>query len=268
MTIGMDRRIAQRRQLVLEEDARRRLRWLISFFWTVTAAGLVITLVRSPWLDIDEVRVSGARNADVELALANANVHLGTPTLSVDAAAIEAALDGDPWVARAEVSVVWPNTVQVTVLEHQSVAWVESKNGWMRISAAGTVIDRGPPPAAAAKITTSGLVAGQVGEELTPGTARAAVEFLANLPPDLRRRARVWGDEGAMIANVRGRKIALGTVDQMAQKAAVVAGLIEQNQLPRGAELNVVAPNRPAIRNPHPQVEASIFGPLAAQTSG
>ena len=268
MSLVMDRRIARRRRLVLEDDARRRLRWLVAFFWAVTAAGVLLSVARSPILDIDEVRVSGVRNADVESALLAADVGLGVPTLTVDVAAIENALASDPWVARAEVALVWPNTVEVTVLEHQSVGWLQSKNGWMRVSAAGTVIDRGPPPAAAAKITMKTPVAGKIGQVLTAPAAMAAVEFLANLPPDLRRRARIWGDESSLVASVRGHRIELGAVGNMAEKAAVVAGLLERSDLPEDAELSVVAPNRPAILNPQPLVEGSTSAQQGTETSG
>lgn len=269
MSLVMDTRIAQRRRHVFEEDARRRLRWLVSFFWAVTAAGLLLSLVRSPWLDVDEVRVSGARNADIQAALVATEIRLGVPTLSVDAGALAAALDADPWVARAEVSVVWPNAVEITVLEHQSVAWVETRNGWMRVSAAGTVISRsGAPPEAGATVTVDDDVAGKVGEEMASRTAQAAVAFLANLPSELRRRAKVWGDAGSMMAEIRGRTIELGTAAEMAQKAAVVSGLIARDELPRGATLNVVAPTRPAISNPRPQVEASTLGRGEPSTSG
>lgn len=268
MSVVMDSRIAQRRQLVLEEDARRRLRWLISFFWVVTTAGLLLALVRSPWLDIDQVRVSGARNADVQSALVAADVSIGSPTLSVDADAVAAALGDDPWVARAEVAVVWPNTLEITVLEHQSVAWVESRNGWMRISAAGTVIARGAPPDAAAKITTKGDVAGKLGEELSSRPAQAAVEFLGALPADLRRRARVWGDDSGLVANIRGIRVELGTAGEMVEKAAVVTGIMSQEEIPKGSVLNVVSPSRPAISNPQPQVEGSTEARSTPSTSG
>jgi cell division protein FtsQ len=269
MSLVMDSRIAQRRQLVLEEDARRRLRWLVTFFWTVTMAGLLLALVRSPWLDIDEVRVSGARNADIQLALVEAEITLGVPTLSVDAAMLTEALEADPWVARADVAVVWPRTVEITILEHQPVAWIETRNGWMRVSAAGTVIERSKaPPDAAATVIIDGDVAGKVGEPMSSRPALAAVNFLANLPDDLRRRAKVWGDAGEMTATVRGRRIELGTVGQMAEKAAVVAGLMAQEGLPKGAIVNVVAPTRPAVSIPQPQLEGATSARSAPSTSG
>lgn len=264
----MDTRIAQRRHLVLEDEARRRLPWLIGFFWLVTAAGLLLALVRSPWLDIDEVRVSGARNADVTSALAASGVHLGSPLLSVDADELAAHLAADPWVARVDVAVLWPETLEITVLEHQPVGWIESRNGWMRVSAAGTVLARGTPPDAAAQVRIAAPVAGKLGEELTSRPAQAAVAFLANLPPELRRRARVWGDVGEMAANVRGRRVELGTAQQMAEKAAVVAGIMAEGPLPKGAVVNVVSPARPAISNPQAQVEGSTSAGSQPSTSG
>jgi cell division protein FtsQ len=254
---------------VLEEDARVRLRWIVTFFLAVTTAGLLLALVRSPWLDIDEVRVSGVRNADVQTALATSQVTLGVPTFSVNAGEVAAALDADPWVARSEVTVVWPSTLDITVLEHQSVGWVETRNGWMRVSAAGTVIARSKaPPDAGAKVTLNEDIGGKVGEKMASRPALAATEFLANLPAELRLRARVWGDADGLFANVRGRRIELGTAAQMAEKAAVVAGLIGEEQVPKGSMINVVAPSRPAISNPQPQVEGSTSGRSAPSTSG
>jgi cell division protein FtsQ len=268
MSIAMDTRIAMRRHLVLEDDARRRLPWLIGFFGVVTMAGLLLSLVRSPLLDIDEVRVSGARNADVSSALVAEGIALGSPTLSVDTERLAARIEEDPWVARVDVAVVWPETLEITVLEHQSVAWIESRNGWMRVSAAGTVIARGTPPGAAAQVRISGPVAGKLGEELASRPARAAIDFLANLPPELRRRARVSGDSGKMVANVRGTRVELGIADQMAEKAAIVAGIVADGPLPDGSILNVVAPSRPAISNPQARVEGSTSPRSELSTSG
>lgn len=278
MSLVMDRRIALRRHRVLEEDARLRLRWLVAFFGTVAAAGVLLGVVRSPWLDVDVVRVSGANRADVSAALAAADVRVGAPMFSVDAAAIETALSRDPWVARAEASVVWPNVIEITVLEHQSVAWIESKNGWMRISAAGTVVDRGEPPTGAARVSLEGPVAGKLGETIESPAAQAAVAFLTGLPAEMRRKARVWGDETSLVARVQGRRIELGTTTQMPEKAAVVAGLIDADRLDMGLVLNVVAPNRPAIRdpesgetkkvNPRVVVEGEALGLFTASTSG
>ena len=264
----MDSRIAMRRHLVLEEDARRRLPWLIGFFGVVTMAGLLLALVRSPWLDIDEVRVSGARNADVTAALAAEGIALGSPTLSVDAGALAARLEEDPWVARVDVAVLWPETLEITVLEHQPVGWIESRNGWMRVSAAGTVIARGTPPDAAAQVRISAPVAGKLGEELASRPAQAAIDFLANLPADMRRRARVWGDMDAMVATVRGTRVELGIADEMAEKAAVVGGIMAEGRLAKGSILNVVAPSRPAISNPQAQVEGSTSVESEVSTSG
>lgn len=268
MSIAMDTRIAQRRHLVFEEEARRRLPWLIGFFWVVTLAGLLLALVRSPWLDIDEVRVSGVRNADVNAALYSTGIGLGSPTLSIDADELASRLAEDPWVARVDVAVIWPETLEITVLEHQPVGWIESRNGWMRVSAAGTVISRGTPPDAAAQVRISTPVAGKLGEELASRPAQAAVDFLANLPPELRRRARVWGDAAEMVANVRGRRVELGTAQQMAEKAAVVAGIMGDGPLPQGAVLNVVSPTRPAISNPQVQVEGGSSAGSQPSTSG
>lgn len=264
----MDTRIAQRRHLVFEEEARRRLAWLVTFFWVVTMAGLLLALVRSPWLDIDDVRVSGVRNADVNAALAATGIGLGSPTLSVDADALAARLAEDPWVARVDVDVIWPETLEITVLEYQPVGWIESRNGWMRVSAAGTVIARGNPPDAAAQVRISAPVAGKLGEELASRPAQAAVDFLANLPPDLRRRARVWGDVAEMAANVRGRRVELGTAQQMAEKAAVVAGIMSAGPLPKGSVINVVSPMRPAVSNPQAQVEGATSAGSELSTSG
>lgn len=268
MSIAMDTRIALRRHLVLEEDARRRLPWLIGFFWIVTMAGLLLALVRSPWLDLEEVRVSGARNADVTAALAATGIGLGSPTLSVDADELAAVLESDPWVARVDVAVIWPQTLEITILEHQPVGWIETRNGWMRVSAAGTVIARGTPPDAAAQVKLSSPVGGKLGEELASGPALAAVDFLANLPADLRRRARLWGDESQMTANVRGRRVELGSAAQMAEKAAVVAGIMGDSPLPKGSVVNVVSPKRPAISNPQARVEGSTSARSELSTSG
>ncbi|MFV9672450.1 MAG: cell division protein FtsQ/DivIB, partial [Acidimicrobiia bacterium] len=104
----IDHRIAERRQQVTEDRARGRLKWLIWLVLVVVVVGATVWLVNSPLLSIRSVTVTGAERTNPAAIANSLDAGPGTPTMSVDAGAVEAALLDDPWIAQADVIVSWP----------------------------------------------------------------------------------------------------------------------------------------------------------------
>lgn len=250
----MDSRVAERRKGVSEDRARRRLTWVLSVLGIVLLAGAGIWLIRSPLLSISHVEITGASVSDPGAVLADLDMGSGRPTIDIDGGAIEARLLEDPWVKSADVSVVWPQTLVVDVVEFTPVAPVQSGDRWVLASIEGAVLaDAGVPD------TQTALVAIDVdtvepGDVIDDAAVIGALEFIDASAGDLRVGMRLRVESGTVVADVEGHRIILGRPVEMAMKAVVLDGLLSSG-IQSGAEVNLVAPTRPAIANPEPQPE-------------
>ena len=60
-------------------------------------------------------------------------------------------------------------------------------------------------------------------------------------------------DDGGLVATVGGHVVRLGRPIDLENKALVLASLLD-TELEDGAEINLIAPTRPAVRKPQPEV--------------
>lgn len=251
---AIDRRIAVRRHTVREAGARIRLRQVLVAMAFLLAVGLIALLLQSPVMAIRQVEVSGAERSDVAAILQRYDVVVGVPTISVRADDIEATVEADPWVAKAQATISWPGTVSIVVLEHEPVAWVEIGDDWFRASGSGVILEESTPSKKGARVRLNGL-GGKEGTILKGKRSLAALEFLTLLPAELRRNAVVTaGGAGTLVARIRGHLVDLGSPVDMAEKAAALTAVIEQG-IPKRAAISLVSPTRPAIRNSQQVVE-------------
>ena len=138
--VAMDSRLAERRKGVSEDNARRRLRWVLIILGAVLAAAGTAWLIQSPVLSIRTVEVTGAvRSAAIVERL---EFGVGTPTIRVDGGVIRAAVLADPWVNDARVSVIWPGTIAIEVIEHEPVTVAQQGDEWFAISIDGTIVEK------------------------------------------------------------------------------------------------------------------------------
>lgn len=245
---AIDRRIAARRHTVREASARRRLIQIVVALVFIFAVGMIAMLLRSPVMAVSVIDVQGAQRADVAEILDRYDIVAGIPTISVRADEIEEIIEAEPWVSRAQVTIRWPDTISVVVLEHEPVAWVEISEEWFRVSATGAVVERGEPPSKGAKVRLAGLN-GTAGSQLKGKRSLGALEFIDSLPKELRRRALVTGGgAGTLAARITGHRVELGSATDMTEKAAALNAILEQG-VPRRAIISLVSPIRPAIRH-------------------
>jgi len=252
---SIDYRIAVRRRTVREASARRRLRHLLAVIAFFVVVGLIALLLQSPVMAVSAIEISGAARADVESVLTRHNVVPGVPTISVRPDDIESDVESDPWVAKAQATITWPGTVAITVLEHEPIAWVTIGEEWYRASASGAVLEQSQPSKKGARIRLGGLTAG-LGATMTGKRVTAALEFLAMLPKELRRKAVVTsGGPGTLAARIQGHLVDLGSPVDMREKAATLTAIMEAG-IPDDAAISLVSPRSPAIRNTKQVVES------------
>src|SRR6476620_5690143 len=100
-SVPIDPRIRERRIEVIREAGRRRLRITLVVASAIIVIGLAYLTIRSPLLDLDHVRVTGAQRESASAVQAAAKLHLGDPLLFVNTGAVERRIEQLPWVERA-----------------------------------------------------------------------------------------------------------------------------------------------------------------------
>ncbi|MEA2001102.1 MAG: FtsQ-type POTRA domain-containing protein [Actinomycetota bacterium] len=254
MTAEVDPRLARRRRQIQEASARRRLRWTITVLLLSVMAGLVVALFQSSWFSVDSIVVEGESRAPVVAMLKDAGIQSGVSIVSVRAGKAEERLREDPWIAEAQVRVVWPRSVEVIVVEYLPVARVSAGDSWIVSSGQGGVLT-------AADNLVEPLIRIDVGS-VSPGAiltdvhVLGALEFVRTLPAELKIDLVVDKSGSDLVATVAGHLVELGSPSDMAEKAVTLAVLLEEG-LTDGAAINLVSPLRPAVGNPQPLVEGS-----------
>lgn len=256
MSTVVDGRIAARRRKVREAGARRRLRPVLGFVALAGLAGFVGWLFfQSSILAVSTIEVTGHANAAADEIVARSGLTAGIPTITVDEAGVEAALEADPWVAKAQVRVTWPGTVEVTILEHIPAGWVASGNRWVLASSGGAVLATAAATPEGAPVIDVGSKNVGPGEEFAGPVVVGALEFTGSLPAPLAAGAVVTSGVSGLEAEVAGHHVVLGRPDDMAAKARAMVALVDAGLAP-DAVVNLVSPTRPAVTNPEPKVQS------------
>jgi hypothetical protein len=245
---AIDRRIAARRQTVREAGARRRLRWLLVILGLAGGGALVVWLLfQSSLLSVSRITVAGDARSDVAAIAEDLGIAVGMPTINVPAAVFEEQLNADPWIAAADVTVRWPGTVEVTVVEHVPAAWLRAGDTWLLSAPGGAVLQGAgeiPDDAPHVDVGTAPVDPGGIIDTIE---AVAAIEFLNRLPADLVVGASVTGDAEGLRAVVAGFVVDLGYPSRMTEKAASLVALLDGQDVSDGSVISVVSPQRPAV---------------------
>lgn len=229
---------------------RGRQRWA----WVLGIAGAMLVgatavVLHSPWMSVREIEILGATHADVAGRLAEAGVGEGAIMIWLNPGEIEAAVRADPWVREVRVERIFPSRLVVEVLEQTPAVWVAGAHSWMLVARTGAVIATADAPG-------EGLLLAEVFyPEYEPGARPEGSEWqeLADLGSalgaELAAEARVTREGGQLWLEARGCRARLGPATQLADKGRAFAGLLEAG-LPAGAEVDLIAPTRPAVTLP------------------
>jgi cell division protein FtsQ len=251
VTVGIDPRIRARRVAVMRADGRRRLRLLLAVVASLAAIGAGWSLTRSPVLDVDEVRITGAEGPNAALIRDLAGVSEGVALVDVDTGAIENRLEGLPWVREVDVEKQWPNTITVQVTERTAVAVVPSGTGWARLDAEGVVMGResSPDPAATEGLPVISVplsvAVGDVHLEAAPGLAVISA-LTADLEPWV-RAVTVDGDRVGLDLMGRAR-VSLGPAVRLDDKVTAIRAVLAGVDLSCITDIDVAAADQTTVR--------------------
>ena len=253
MTV-MEPRVAERRKSVSEDRARKRLKWILLVIVVIALVIGAMWLIRSPVLSIREVEVSGAAQSDPRSTVGELGMDIGTPTIDVDGDAIAAEVLTDPWVKAVDVTVEWPGSVTIEVTERTPLASVLAGEQWLLVGRDGgaiTVVSQPGDSDALIAIDQGSL---QPGDVIVDSAVLGALDFIDHLSQDRQAGIRIRTEGDGIVASVQGHDVRLGRPTDMAQKASVLDALLDSG-VKAGAAIDLIAPLRPAVTNPQPQVE-------------
>jgi cell division protein FtsQ len=242
--VGINPRIRERRIEVQREAGRRRLRVLLVVTSVLSAAGLVFLTVTSPLLDVDTIRVAGARHVTAAQVKAASGVHVHDHLLFVDTAAVVHRLERMDWVERASVKRDLPGTLSITVAEYTPVAYVRMQSGVMLVAATGHVIAAArTAPARSVEVRGVRRAPG-AGEMLSPPDAAGVA---GRLPGALASRVVAVDVGGSNVALdlAGGGEIRLGNTSDLAAKAASAQAVLARLGTAHFSYIDVSTPDRP-----------------------
>jgi cell division protein FtsQ len=246
-SVPIDPRIRERRIEVIREAGRRRLRITLVVASAIIVIGLAYLTTRSPLLDVDHVRVTGARQESAREVQAAANVHLGDPLLFVDTGAIARRVERLPWVERAVVHRDFPGTLRIAITDYVPAAYVRRPDGRVVLIASNgraVALARITPKVA---VEIRGLhVVPAVGALLSPPEA-------ANLMPQLPARLRelvgaIDIGESFSLDLRSGGQVRLGTLDHLRAKGLAALGVLDHLAGQPFTYIDVSAPQAPVSR--------------------
>lgn len=250
----IDPRFVRRRARVKEEGARRFYRRSLILIGVLAMVSGAIWLSQSPAFSVASIEVDGQTRADVDAALAEAEVYLGRPLILVNTGRVESILENDPWVRAAEVRRRLPDKVSIDITERRPVAAMKAGERYVVVTDDGRGMRHSDEP-------VPGLAVVDVSHELTPGQFLTAprpkgiLAFINQLSAGLAQRTRLWLSGSELWASVDGHAVRLGSAIDGGHKALTVSALIESGEVTAGDVIDVVAPARPALY-PRPLVEA------------
>lgn len=214
-------------------------RWALPLVLAVVTV-LAVVLYFTPLLGVRSVEVLGAGSLGHDEVVRAAGIEPGTPMLRVDADEVRERLQAVPEVASVEVSLSWPFTVQVRVVERVPAAFFVARDGIQLVDATGTPFQAVPEPPA-------GLPELKVREasHADPAT-RAGMLVLTSVPEPVRSEITAVLAENPndiRLLLTGEREIEWGSQEEAEKKAAILPALLTRP----GKVYDVTTPALPTV---------------------
>ena len=249
--VPIDPRFRQRLIEVRRHEGRRRLRLVVGALASATAIAAAWGLSRSPLLDVDHVRLTGAEHTQLLSVIQTAGSLPGRPMVDLDEGAAASQIERLPWVADARVRREWPNTVVIDVRERAPAASVPAENGgWALVDGTGRVLEPVRDAPADQPMLEGVPAVGEPGTEVAPRT-RGPLEVARALTPAMRLyvSAVARAHDGALQLRLRSEGVVhLGDRDALAAKLlAAETVLAHVDDSSAVAALDVRVPKSPVL---------------------
>jgi cell division protein FtsQ len=223
---------------------RQRLRRLRPFLYAALVLAVVGTgtwlVFFSSVLTVRDVTVRGNVTVSSVRVEAVAKAPTGRQLARVDLAAIQARVETIPAVRSVSVSRSWPHTIAISITERTPVAVVDRGAGLQAVDEDGVLFGSYPRQ-------PDGLPLVQTAGDVKSEALAEAARVVTSLRPDI--QALVDRVEVETVDRIRlhlrgGRTVMWGSAEESAQKAAVLAVLLERH----ADQIDVSVPGRPTTR--------------------
>lgn len=248
-SLSMDPRIRERRVAIRRDEGRRRLHLLLGAAAVLAAVAASWGVTRSPLLDVDSVRVSGATTTSHDDIRRVSGLDAKPQLADVDPVVVAARVERLPWVQAARVERHWPGTVEVTLVERTALAAVPSAaGGWALVDRTGRVLGATPEPPPG-MVQVAATPAPPPGHEVGVDV-RSSLSVLEVLPPSLSDRVNgltVAGDGTLDVHAVDLPVIHFGPPSQVRPKLVALATLVARTDLRGVKAIDVRVPTAPVL---------------------
>jgi cell division protein FtsQ len=227
--LAVDPRIHARRIEVEREHDRRRTRLLLAALSLLIVAGGALLVVRSPFLDVDHIVVTGVPQGRAAAIVAASGVHRRDPLLLVSTGAIARRIDQVPGIGSAEVTRDFSGTVRIHVQQLGIALWARKPGGGVVLIGYDGRVQRAAPTPPPNVIELRGLAK-------VPATGgRIAVGSVTGVMSEFPRNfAQRVGAISASSANdvrvylVVGGEVRLGDLTLLRSKGTVAESVLER----------------------------------------
>lgn len=211
-------------------------------------AALVVWYLFSPFVDVDEIVIGGAEQADVAAVLVDLDVEVGDPLLLVPTGRIESRLSEDPWVSSVSVSRIIPGTIEVAVVERLPALALDTPTGTAVVALDGTILTIGSTRQDDLPVFLDASLPPSSGTAVTDGPVLATLEFLDEFGP-ITALARFEIIDDELWLRLPDHDVRLGRPVDMAAKAASLRAVLAE-QPETGMVIVLIAPERPTLQPP------------------
>ncbi len=201
----------------------RRAGVILGLLVGLLAVGLIWLFYFSSVLVMKQVVVQGVRGVSPNRIVEVAGLSSGTPLARIDSGVIESRVRDIPAIAEVHVSVRWPRTLVIDIVERTKVAYVKTPTGFAMIDVnAGEFDSQKRKPTGLPLLTVT-----------DPAARTAALRVLASLPPDVSSRvisATADSPQTVVLRLTGGVTVIWGGADQPDLKAQVLRALLAKTK--------------------------------------
>ena len=222
----------------MKKKNRRRIPLAVALVVLLVAI-LAVCAYFFPLLTVKNIEVEGAVHADTEQVKTATGIPAGENMFRVDSATAAQNVAVQPWVEKATVSRSWPNTVTVSITEHQAVGYLKDKGDPLAVNAQGKTFLRGVQPEGAAEFR-------DVKADDSAAIA-AAAKAVAALKPENREHLEYVSVKNAERIEMHfadDRVVFWGSADRASEKAEATWVVLQRE----GARWNVSNPAMPTLK--------------------
>ncbi|MBF4546879.1 MULTISPECIES: cell division protein FtsQ/DivIB [Corynebacterium] len=180
---------------------------------------VVAVLPFTPAMPVDDVNVEGAVNLPAEEVKSLSGVETGTPMGRVDVRRAAQDVAANPWVDSVTVKRNWPNAVDVTVVEHTPVAWIDQGGEPHLINSEGKDFVVAQPPVGAVQLVG-------ISEEQLPKAVEVASAITDVARPQVRELTRD-GDHSFVLKLDGDRTVTWGASEDNRNKALALETVLQ-----------------------------------------